>query len=311
MKRVPALLAVLLCLTALTACHEETAAEMRYCENCGAYIFADVSSCGFCDAAVQDGETQPATDAAPVQDDIPQTDPSETEHTHSYVRSVVAPTCTREGYDIYTCTCGDSYTTNRIQSKGHSYVKKVTPATCTEQGYTTYTCSCGDAYRGDFVQPSHRYVNYICTSCGAREVNYSGFQAEYDQLTAQYNANVADLRNKILECQNNISSYEREIELARLELKSPIPSCPQSFRQPYIDNYRLYGDTYTANQAAQAAWEQQCNKERAALQDTIYLNQSKIQTEQAKISTYNTMITSYTDQYNGNVDVLERKYGLS
>lgn len=311
MKRVPALLAVLLCLTALTACHEETAVEMRYCENCGAYIFADVSSCGFCDAAVQDGETQPATDAAPVQDDIPQTDPSETEHTHSYVRSVVAPSCTREGYDIYTCTCGDSYTTNRIQSKGHSYVKKVTPATCTEQGYTTYTCSCGDAYRGDFVQPSHRYVNYICTSCGAREVNYSGFQAEYDQLTAQHDAQVADLSNKIVQCQNNISECQRIIDSTRFQLNMPIPDCPQWFRQAFIDSYRQYGDSYTAGKAAEMAWEQQCYEEKAELEQIISAKQLKLQSEQDKLSTYNTMLTACDDQYRRDVDMLERKYGLS
>ena len=304
------MLAVLVCLMALTACNGDSTEKMRYCGNCGAYISASVPFCGFCGAAVQVGETQPTTDAAPVKEEFQQTDPPESAHTHSYAKKVVAATCTREGYDIYTCTCGDSYITNRIQAKGHSYVKNVTPASCTEQGYTTYTCACGDAYRGDFVQPAHRYVNYTCTACGATEPNYSGYQAEYAQLTAQYDAEMADLRSKIAECQSNISSYERENELARFELKSPLPACPQWFHQQYIDNYRVFGDTYSASQAAQIAWEQQCNAERAETERTISVNQSKIQTEQAKISTYNTMITSCTDQYNGNIDMLKRKYGL-
>ena len=49
----------------------------------------------------------------------------------------------------------------------HSYTKTVTAPTCTEEGYTTYTCSCGDSYDSDFVSATgHNYENGVCTGCG-------------------------------------------------------------------------------------------------------------------------------------------------
>ncbi len=48
----------------------------------------------------------------------------------------------------------------------HSYTTTIIPATCTSQGYTTYTCTCGDTYKDNYVESSHSYQNYICTSCG-------------------------------------------------------------------------------------------------------------------------------------------------
>ena len=31
-------------------------------------------------------------------------------HEHSYTTQVVSPTCTEQGYTIYTCECGETYT---------------------------------------------------------------------------------------------------------------------------------------------------------------------------------------------------------
>ena len=57
---------------------------------------------------------------------------------HSYEASVVSPTCTEQGYTVYTCTdCGDSYVADYVDATGHSYESVVTNPTCTEQGYTT------------------------------------------------------------------------------------------------------------------------------------------------------------------------------
>ena len=35
---------------------------------------------------------------------------------------------------------------------GHEYEAEVIAPTCTEQGYTLYTCDCGDRYTGDYVE---------------------------------------------------------------------------------------------------------------------------------------------------------------
>lgn len=113
-------------------------------------------------------------------------------HTHEYTVQTFAPDCTSDGYTIYTCSCGDSYTdelvkalghdyaawqttidatctllgvresvctrcgdrlTENIPALGHSYDLKDVAPTCTETGYTLHTCSqCGDSFATDFLE---------------------------------------------------------------------------------------------------------------------------------------------------------------
>jgi len=71
---------------------------------------------------------------------------------HNYsVTDVVAPTCTVNGYSVYTCAnCGDSYTADPVDAEGHQYEATVIDPTCTEAGYTVYKCAvCGDTYVAD------------------------------------------------------------------------------------------------------------------------------------------------------------------
>ena len=65
--------------------------------------------------------------------------------------------------------------TNDVQETvhKHSYSKNVTSPTCTKQGYTTYTCSCGKSYTEDYTEPTHSYSNHICSKCGVVEPSYS------------------------------------------------------------------------------------------------------------------------------------------
>ncbi|MBR3963128.1 MAG: dockerin type I repeat-containing protein, partial [Oscillospiraceae bacterium] len=76
--------------------------------------------------------------------------------THNYANSrVVAPTCTAQGYTVYSCVCGASYRSNYTNALGHSYGTTVVPPTCTEQGYTTHTCVvCGASYVDNYTEPT-------------------------------------------------------------------------------------------------------------------------------------------------------------
>ena len=47
------------------------------------------------------------------------------EHTHSYVETVVEPTCTTKGYTLYKCACGDEYKDNEKNELPHNYVDGV------------------------------------------------------------------------------------------------------------------------------------------------------------------------------------------
>lgn len=67
--------------------------------------------------------------------------------------TVVAPTCTEQGYTIYTCTaCGETVKADFVPATGHSYEESVVAPTCEKDGYTNHVCSvCGDSYVADYV----------------------------------------------------------------------------------------------------------------------------------------------------------------
>lgn len=76
--------------------------------------------------------------------------PPEEEHRHSYTAQTTEPTCTEDGYTLYTCGCGDSYKAD-FKKAGHVYTNTVIPPTCTKKGYTLYECkrceySCQDNF---------------------------------------------------------------------------------------------------------------------------------------------------------------------
>lgn len=90
-------------------------------------------------------------------------------HTHSYVDTVTAPTCTANGYTVHKCSCGDTKTDSYTKMLGHSYQggicvrcgvledhkhdfkQTVTAPTCISEGFTTYTCACGESYKKNYV----------------------------------------------------------------------------------------------------------------------------------------------------------------
>ena len=87
--------------------------------------------------------------------------------------TVVDPTCTEQGYTIYTCTaCGETVKADFIPANGHSYEESVVAPTCEKDGYTNHVCSvCGDSYRDNYVDAAgHQYTLTVtaptCTAAG-------------------------------------------------------------------------------------------------------------------------------------------------
>ena len=56
------------------------------------------------------------------------------EHSHDYVKTIKEATCEAEGYTTYSCACGDTYVTDKVEATGH---KPGVVATCT----TAQTCT--------------------------------------------------------------------------------------------------------------------------------------------------------------------------
>ncbi len=81
----------------------------------------------------------------------------------------IEPTCSKEGYTLYTCTCGHSYRDNIVPVTDHKYLSEKAEATCTKDGYTIYTCTCGHSYTDNFVTAlGHQYsLTIIQPTCAA------------------------------------------------------------------------------------------------------------------------------------------------
>ena len=74
---------------------------------------------------------------ATVTETIPKT-------SHKYADTVVAPTCTADGYTLHKCSvCGNSYKDNTTKATGHSYGNSVVTKqpTCTSEGAAIKTCT--------------------------------------------------------------------------------------------------------------------------------------------------------------------------
>lgn len=74
------------------------------------------------------------------------TEPPATEHKHAYASTVVAPTCTAQGYTLDVCACGGENVRDITNAKGHAWGEwvVVTEPTYTACGTAEQTCgSCG------------------------------------------------------------------------------------------------------------------------------------------------------------------------
>lgn len=62
-----------------------------------------------------------------------------------YSTKTVAPTCTEQGYVVYTCSqCDGVWHGDHTAAKGHSFTESMTEPDCENPGYHVYTCSvCG------------------------------------------------------------------------------------------------------------------------------------------------------------------------
>ena len=94
-------------------------------------------------------------------------------------------TQTTDGIMLYTCIrCGE--TKQEVIPKTmhvHSYVDTVVPPTCTTEGYTNHKCACGVEYNDSFIPAGHKWdggtvivqpgaategrIKYTCTVCGS------------------------------------------------------------------------------------------------------------------------------------------------
>lgn len=118
-------------------------------------------------------ETTPEqTVTPPAQQNKPEpTTPAEPQHTHSYTKTVVAPTCTKAGYTVNKCDCGTRYNSDEVQATGHTFSQwhTVKAPTYDATGLDRRECTaCGkteDKTIGKLVQNhTHSYKEQLITA---------------------------------------------------------------------------------------------------------------------------------------------------
>ena len=75
-------------------------------------------------------------------------------HTHSYIAfETIASTCTEQGYTVYACECGESYTDDYTDPLGHDWGEGVVTLepTMEAEGEMIYTCSRCEATKTESI----------------------------------------------------------------------------------------------------------------------------------------------------------------
>lgn len=90
---------------------------------------------------------------------------NQTEHTHTYTTSIVAPSCTVDGYTLHSCSlCGEKYSDTFVKALGHHYVDEIEDAFCNQYQSKVYRCSlCQDSYSEslDIIGTIHSYISTV------------------------------------------------------------------------------------------------------------------------------------------------------
>ena len=136
-----------------------------------------------------------------------------------------------EGLERRDCARCDAYETRSVAVKEHEYVKTIIEPTCSSEGYTLYTCECGASYKSDVVSASaHDYGEFtvtveadcfnpgekihICEICGHDEIVHveplgHAYQTEVIQPTCTEAGTI------IYTCERCSDSYQTESEAAK------------------------------------------------------------------------------------------------
>ena len=142
------------------------------------------------------------------------------------------------------------------------------------------------------------------------EQKVQAYQEEFDALTSEYNANINELQLKIADCQTNINNYQQKLDYAKIQLRELSPICPPELMQQYLDQWKNYGSTAEAEQAAQNDWLEVYNGRASQLNRDISAYTEVIKDYQSDISQYENQMEDLTEQYVKDVKALQEKYGI-
>ena len=90
-------------------------------------------------------------------------DSSNSQHTtHSYVTTVIDPTCVEQGYTLHKCSCGEEYKDNYTNPSGHQWdiESTIEESSCTKDGVKEIECSVCHATKNENIPASHSWSEW-------------------------------------------------------------------------------------------------------------------------------------------------------
>lgn len=99
------------------------------------------------------------------------------DHKHEYSLTVKEPTCTEEGYTLYTCSCGDSYTDNVVKALGHDFTiwTIIQEATSEKTGLKTRICTRCKFEETEIIPVLTHEHDYVVTNTVAPTCTKDGY----------------------------------------------------------------------------------------------------------------------------------------
>ena len=99
-----------------------------------------------------------------------------TVHRHDYTVQITNPTCTEQGYKIYTCDCGENYVSNIVEKLGHTPAEWeiITEATKTKDGLKVQKCTTCDEKLAEEKLPAIGHLDLSLISNGDGTCYVSG-----------------------------------------------------------------------------------------------------------------------------------------
>lgn len=215
--------------------------------------------------------TEPVVTDPPVTEStvtIPPTEattvPTEPPHVHEYVDKVVAPTCTKKGYTIHTCSCGDSFKDSETKALGHRFDSYVSNgnATCEKDGTKTAVCEngCGEkdtvkdsgsalghSYTEKVISPTcaeKGYTLHKCQVCGDSYKDSYTEAGEHEYVVTKEKAPLINIEGYIVyTCESCGDSYTQYTYMTEEEEEAFIREVEKATAY-YINQFRMeQGDT--------------------------------------------------------------------
>lgn len=195
-------------------------------------------------------------------------------HGHDLCETVIAPTCTKDGYTTNKCSrCGytDETQTNIVSAFGHTleYIETVA-ATCTSDGYEKCKCSvCGEIIKQNTVPATgHNYTSttvkatcttdgytkYTCSNCGDTKKENISKATGHNYIMQSYESVTAHIFKKIKNCSYcgdvlytyDVSGGDLQIATSLLSSGAAKAICEKWNQTFFLEGYDITGTKVVA-----------------------------------------------------------------